>query len=131
MTKYLHWSDVQEEEEGGLDESPLTSAEDEVTTHSGVVGLPSLKFSDGESWKSEAKCLGKPELLQYFFAEGIGRGQPRKPLVDKAKAICAECTVRSECFKFAKLNNFLYGVWGGIDFHTGKGTKRDIPEYVD
>ncbi len=125
---YVHWTDEPEvEEEGGLDEAPLTRT-------GGVVGFPALKFSDGERWKDRAKCLGQTDLTKLFFAEGPvkgKKGKSRKDVIDQAKAICAECSVRKECFNFAKKNNFLHGVWGGVDFHAGNGTKKHIPEYVD
>jgi hypothetical protein len=36
-------------------------------------------------------------------------------MIDEAKALCATCTVRTECLDFAVASNQDFGVWGGQD----------------
>jgi hypothetical protein len=44
------------------------------------------------------------------------RERNRQARVTKAKAICAGCPVRGECYAVAVANGELWGVWGGVDF---------------
>lgn len=118
-------SEVLDEEVGG-DESPTTPAEERD-----VLFLPSLRYDDGGRWRDRAYCLGKKELLPLFFTEGIGRGGRRKAIVEQAQAVCALCSVRRECFQFAKGNNFSDGIWGGVDFYRFQRNKPTIPDDVD
>ena len=56
------------------------------------------------SWRGSAACRGCGPAL--FFPE-LGES------AEEAKAICAGCTVASECRAFAVRNSERYGVWGG------------------
>jgi Transcription factor WhiB len=54
-----------------------------------------------------AACLhADPDL--FFAPEGDAQA--------KAKAICASCMVRSECYELARVNGEQTGIWGGEDF---------------
>lgn len=68
--------------------------------------LPILRNPDkDDSWRDEAACLNYPR--EVFF-------NGRK--VDRAKAICASCSVRASCLTFA-LNNYVRGeggIFGGL-----------------
>lgn len=55
-------------------------------------------------WQLEAKCVGEYEL---FFSE-------LKSKVAKAKAICASCSVQSNCLEFALDNQEEFGTFGGF-----------------
>lgn len=56
------------------------------------------------AWQTAAACAGAdPEM---FYPE---RGEDSRP----AKAVCAECTVATECLEFALANRETYGIWGG------------------
>jgi WhiB family transcriptional regulator, redox-sensing transcriptional regulator len=58
-----------------------------------------------------AACLGTdPEL--FFPPEGEDGAEARA----KAKAICASCPIRSECYGLAFANSEEAGIWGGEDF---------------
>jgi WhiB family redox-sensing transcriptional regulator len=59
-----------------------------------------------ESWRLEAACREKPTAL--FFSE-------RAETVAEAKAVCADCPVRSECLAFAQKTKQSDGIWGGFD----------------
>lgn len=111
------------EEEVGGDEMPPSA----IPAVNNCLDYPYLKFRDNGEWREQAKCLGKHELLSIFFPE-TGRGNRRKPIVAKAKAICADCPVKVQCFTFAKNNKFDYGVWGGVDFF--KPSRMELREYI-
>jgi hypothetical protein len=115
---------IEEEMEGGEmpPSSPLYS----------LVDFPHLKYDDGGLWRENAYCLGKTRFIPLFFPE-TGRGNRRKPVVAKAKIICSKCSVRKECFNFAKKNDFEHGVWGGVDFFkpSRPALKEPIPDDVD
>lgn len=116
----------EEEVEGG-ELPPLTFPDT-----SNLSGYPVLKYDDGGKWRDQAKCLGQHELLSVFFPE-TGRGNRRKPIVVEAKKICADCAVRKECFNFAKKNEFIYGIWGGVDFFkpSRPNLRETIPDSID
>jgi hypothetical protein len=92
--------------------------------------LPIAQFVDDGAWREHAKCrsLGTKD----FFGEVV-RGESRKPLIARAVAVCQTCTVRKECFNFAKKNGETFGVWGGIDFFISKKAKNPhvIPDSID
>lgn len=92
--------------------------------------LPIAKFIDDGSWRDHAKC--KSLGTKNFFGE-VERGENRRPLIASAVAICQTCTVRKECFNFAKRNGETFGVWGGIDFYVSKKAKNPnvIPDSID
>lgn len=66
---------------------------------------------DGE-WRRYAACQGMdPEL---FFPV---RGQS----TDYAKRVCADCSVQSDCMRYAADAGEPFGVWGGVG---ARGRKR-------
>jgi WhiB family redox-sensing transcriptional regulator len=92
--------------------------------------LPIAQFLEAGDWRDDAKC--KSLGTKDFFGEVV-RGESRRPLIARAVAVCQECTVRKECFNFAKKNGETFGVWGGIDFFISKKAKnpRVIPDTID
>jgi hypothetical protein len=42
----------------------------------------------------------------------------------KAKAICAACPIRRECYAAAQASRQETGVWGGVNFETARGDAR-------
>jgi hypothetical protein len=96
--------------------------------------LPYLTHEDNGRWRDKAKCKGQPELLPLFFTDyPTSPKYKRVDMVAEAKVYCDQCSVRKECFAFAKSNNIQHGVWGGIDFFTSSnGTiKHVIPDSID
>jgi WhiB family transcriptional regulator, redox-sensing transcriptional regulator len=69
-------------------------------------------------WHDHSACRDTdPDL---FFPVGTtARAQAQ---VARAKSICAECTVRSECLDYALDTNQDAGVWGGLS----EEERRDI-----
>lgn len=64
-----------------------------------------IEISTSMVWQSRANCAGAdPEL---FFPE-------RGASLAEARAVCAGCTVRTECLDYALAIGEKYGVWGGL-----------------
>lgn len=59
----------------------------------------------GAEWRARAACRGMDPRM-FFPAKGDVEG------IERAKAVCASCDVRSECLVFAKDNREAYGIWG-------------------
>jgi WhiB family transcriptional regulator, redox-sensing transcriptional regulator len=70
---------------------------------------------ESEEWVWEqARCNdGTGALVALFFSEQLDD-------IARAKALCAECPVRQECFEAALARREPYGVWGGRLFYKGK-----------
>jgi hypothetical protein len=70
--------------------------------------LPSLEeLVHRPGWMELAACAGMP--IETFFP---GRGENHK--VAAAKAVCAVCSVRTECYDYAQsFTETPVGVWGG------------------
>jgi WhiB family redox-sensing transcriptional regulator len=93
--------------------------------------FPHLKFADSGDWRANAKCVGMTEV--FFPKQGMSIDS-RRQNVKIAQSVCAECTVRKECFNFAKKNDEVDGVWGGVDFYkprNGGKSARKIPDSID
>jgi WhiB family transcriptional regulator, redox-sensing transcriptional regulator len=61
-------------------------------------------------WWSLAACQSAdPDL--FFPISGAG---PARVQVERAKAVCAACPVRSDCLRYALGAGPLQGVWGGL-----------------
>jgi WhiB family transcriptional regulator, redox-sensing transcriptional regulator len=61
-------------------------------------------------WWSLAACQSAdPDL--FFPISGAG---PARVQVERAKAVCAGCPVRSDCLRYALAAGPLQGVWGGL-----------------
>jgi WhiB family redox-sensing transcriptional regulator len=62
------------------------------------------------SWRDHALCRDTdPELFFPVGTTGMALVQ-----IDKARQVCGECHVRSECLDFALETNQDSGVWGGL-----------------
>ena len=61
-------------------------------------------------WWSRAACrFADPDL---FFP--ISQSGPAATQIRRAKAVCAECAVRSDCLRYALAADPVHGVWGGM-----------------
>ena len=70
------------------------------------------------TWRRNATCRDTdPEL---FFPVGT-TGQALLQIA-KAKGVCCECTVKTECLEFALETNQDTGIWGG----TSEDERRQI-----
>ena len=57
-----------------------------------------------QEWMLRARCRSLAPG-EFFPSDGVG--------VDKARRICAQCSVQSECLDYALKNRIDQGVWGG------------------
>lgn len=95
------------------------------------------------SWQEWARCRGmdtdiffEPEHGDKIFLEIDGRGseesvpehRSRHWLADyrrkKARSICAECDVRTECAMYALVTRQRYGMFGGLTAKERKAILR-------
>jgi WhiB family redox-sensing transcriptional regulator len=78
-------------------------------TDQGVNLPPRPAPSGSPDWRDEAACRNAdPEL---FFP--IGNAGPPLLQLDRAKQVCAGCTVRTPCLEWALASGQEAGVWGG------------------
>ncbi len=67
-----------------------------------------------DEWRALARCsTGTGTLLELFFSEQIDD-------INRAKAFCAGCDVRTDCLDAAIERQEPWGVWGGELFVHGK-----------
>jgi len=71
-------------------------------------------------WRDKAACLtADPEL---FFP--VGNTGPAVDQIDKAKSVCARCTVTEICLQYALETGQDSGVWGGLSEDERRALKR-------
>ena len=71
-------------------------------------------------WREQAECLkADPEL---FFP--VGNTGPALDQIERAKAVCASCSVTEMCLQYAMDTNQDYGVWGGLNEDERRTLKR-------
>jgi WhiB family transcriptional regulator, redox-sensing transcriptional regulator len=62
-----------------------------------------------EDWRKQGACLAAdPDLFFPMSTRGSSSAQ-----VNRAKAICTGCSVRTKCFDFALAQSDVLGIWGG------------------
>ncbi|MGZ4797123.1 MAG: WhiB family transcriptional regulator [Acidimicrobiia bacterium] len=69
-----------------------------------------------DSWQLRAACRG-PRSTVFFPPTSGERRDEREAREAKAKRICAECSVRSDCLGYALAIREPHGVWGGLNEH--------------
>jgi WhiB family redox-sensing transcriptional regulator len=62
-----------------------------------------------------------PELL---FPPDGERLTAQRRRVAKARAICAGCPVRRQCYQAADARDEPWGIWGGVDFAERRQQRR-------
>lgn len=55
-------------------------------------------------WMAQGNCRNYPPAA-FFPSDGVG--------VDRARKICATCSVIDTCLEYALVNHIEHGVWGG------------------
>jgi WhiB family redox-sensing transcriptional regulator len=68
------------------------------------------------NWAASAACQGNSEAL---FVKGAEQ--------NRAKLICASCSVRAECLAEALDNRIEWGVWGGMTERDRRALLRRRP----
>ncbi|WP_038104255.1 WhiB family transcriptional regulator [Tropheryma whipplei] len=72
------------------------------------------------NWRDKAACLTvNPEL---FFP--VGNTGAALEQIQRAKAVCARCTVANSCLQFALETNQDSGIWGGLSEEERRVLKR-------
>jgi WhiB family redox-sensing transcriptional regulator len=74
------------------------------------------------SWRNHAICRDTdPELFFPVGTTGYALVQ-----VDRAKEVCGQCPVKSECLDYALETNQDSGIWGGTSEEERRDIRRDI-----
>lgn len=60
--------------------------------------------SKSTEWMARGNCRNFPPAM-FFPSDGAG--------VERARAICADCPVVSDCLEYALTEHIDHGVWGG------------------
>jgi WhiB family transcriptional regulator, redox-sensing transcriptional regulator len=74
----------------------------------------------GSDWRQCAGCLGVDTEL--FFP--IGVTGPAVEQAERAKAVCAGCSVRGECLEWALATGQHDGIWGGLGEDERRALRR-------
>lgn len=73
---------------------------------------PLLPASPSTSWQAQGLCRAVDSSV--FFPPPQFEHKPEREAREKrAKAICGECPVRTECLDWALTTREPHGVWGG------------------
>jgi WhiB family redox-sensing transcriptional regulator len=94
-----------------------------ITVH--LATLRELAFPE---WTLQAACADQdPEV--WFPTAGAGQFAEGRMAhkAAQAKAVCAECPVRTECLEFALESDSRHGVWGGLDEYERQALRRRRP----
>lgn len=67
-----------------------------------------------ELWQEKAACRG-PQSVVFFPPPQFERKDEREEREARAKAICAQCSVRNPCLDYAIRIKETHGVWGGLN----------------
>lgn len=71
-------------------------------------------------WVHHARC--KDEDPELFFP--IGTTGPAAIQTERAKLVCTQCDVRSECLEWAMATGQDAGVWGGLSEEERRSLRR-------
>ena len=66
-----------------------------------------------ENWRIRAACRG-PETALFFPPANAERRDERDARERRAKSICRECPVQTECLDYALGIREPHGIWGGL-----------------
>jgi len=72
-----------------------------------------VRFVEDKTWQLRAACRG-PESALFFPPTYAEHKEDRDAREHRAKAICAECSVRAECLDYAVTIGEQHGIWGGL-----------------
>jgi WhiB family transcriptional regulator, redox-sensing transcriptional regulator len=66
------------------------------------------------AWQAKASCRG-PHAAVFFPPSHAERKDEKLMREERAKAICATCSVRAECLDYAIRIHEPHGIWGGLN----------------
>ena len=67
-----------------------------------------------DNWQLQAACRG-PHSAVFFPPTQFERKDDKLQREERAKEICAECTVRPDCLDYALEIREPHGIWGGLN----------------
>ena len=67
-----------------------------------------------DNWQLQAACRG-PHSAVFFPPTQFERKDDKLQREERAKEICAECTVRTDCLGYALEIREPHGIWGGLN----------------
>lgn len=67
-----------------------------------------------DAWQLRAACKG-PQATAFFPPAHAERKEEKVSREERAKAICATCTVRRDCLEYALRIREPHGIWGGMN----------------
>ncbi len=65
-------------------------------------------------WQAKAACRG-PQAAVFFPPTTFERKDEKEIRENRAKAICATCSVRRPCLEYALRIREPHGIWGGLN----------------
>lgn len=77
-----------------------------------MASLPLLQTSLSAAWQAHGRCRTNDAAV-FFPPMHFEPKVEREAREAKAKAICADCTVRVECLEWALDAQEPFGIWGG------------------
>jgi WhiB family redox-sensing transcriptional regulator len=86
-----------------------------TTAQAAGSGTPVRLVSRSTEWMADGECRNHtPET--FFPSDGVG--------VDRARKICATCTVQNHCLEYALAEEIEHGVWGGASERERRRIKK-------
>jgi WhiB family redox-sensing transcriptional regulator len=67
-----------------------------------------------DAWQVKAGCRG-PQAAVFFPPSHFERKDEKVDREQRAKAICATCSVRQPCLDYAIRIREPHGIWGGLN----------------
>ena len=67
-----------------------------------------------DAWQVKAACRG-PQAAVFFPPSHFERKDEKAEREQRAKAICASCSVRKDCLDYALRIREPHGIWGGLN----------------
>jgi WhiB family transcriptional regulator, redox-sensing transcriptional regulator len=78
-----------------------------------------------DNWRIRAACRG-PETALFFPPANAERRDERDARERRAKSICRECPVRTQCLDHALHVGEMHGIWGGLNESERRGLQESI-----
>ena len=76
-----------------------------------------------DNWRIRAACRG-PETALFFPPANAERRDERDARERRAKSICRECPVRTQCLDHALHVGEMHGIWGGLNEAERRGLQE-------
>jgi len=77
-----------------------------------------------EVWQLKAACRG-PQAAVFFPPSQFERKDEKAERENRAKSICASCSVKRDCLEYAIDIKEPHGIWGGLNENERKALVAD------